>query len=306
MGDKACMDIQYFDRTTGKIETEKVYGEKAVKFIYDSFWGKILGFLISRKWISRIYGALQSSSLSKYKVLPFIKNFSIKIEEFEIDPSYSDSTLYGSFNDFFIRKFKPGKREFVQDEKLMPAFCEARYLGYNSVTDNLTFPVKGKFLRARDLLGNHSCADDFIGGPLMIARLCPVDYHRFHFPLDAKVTDFFKLSGELHSVNPWALKMKNDIFIKNERHVTILESPKFGKLAYVEVGATCVGKIVQSSYGEEVKRGQQKGYFLFGGSTVVLLGQPGKWLVSEDIRQYTSQNKEVYLHLGDPVARLRE
>ena len=298
------MDIQYFNREKQCVETEKVYGEKAVKFIYATAPGKLLGFLISRKWISQLYGLLQSSSMTQKKILPFIKEFSINMEEFEVDSNFADTTLYGSFNDFFIRKFKPGKRNFTTDKNKMPSFCEARYLGYDKIHDDLTFPVKGSYLRAKDLLNNHSCLKDFEGGPLVIARLCPVDYHRFHFPLDATITDFFEISGELHSVNPWALKEKNNIFIKNERHVTLMESAEFGKLAYIEVGATCVGKIVQSSYEKEVKRGQEKGYFLFGGSTVVLLGEPGKWSVSKDIRENAEINREVYLKLGDELAVL--
>src|SRR5690606_18415701 len=114
------------------------------------------------------------------------------------------------------------------------------------------------------------------------------------------------VAGQFHSVNPMALKIKEDIFIANERRVSILETENFGKLAYIEVGAICVGKIVQSfDETKSFKRGDEKGYFLFGGSTVIVLGQAGKWAPSDDIIRNTQKGMETYIQLGDEVA-LRE
>ena len=111
------------------------------------------------------------------------------------------------------------------------------------------------------------------------------------------------ISGDYFSVNPLALRFKGDIFIKNERRVSILETKNFGKLAYIEVGATCVGKINQS-FDEEnsFNRGDEKGYFLFGASTVVVIGEPGKWKVSEDIVKNSNNNIETYIKIGDTIA----
>ncbi len=185
----------------------------------------------------------------------------------------------------------------------MPAFCEARYLGYKEMNDDVKIPVKGHFLTSSELLQDSKWAKTFEGGPLMIARLCPVDYHRFHFPDDGKILSAYPIAGRFHSVNPIALKEKPDIFITNERFVTILETENFGKLAYIEVGATCVGKIVQSRplHGD-FKRGEEKGYFLFGGSTVVLLGEKGKWSPSELMLEKTNAGMEVYHQLGSSLA----
>jgi phosphatidylserine decarboxylase len=295
------LEIQFFNRSTQKLEAEKVYGEKAVSWLYDSFSGKALLPLVTQRFVSSAYGLIQDTKWSQRKVLPFIRDFSIKMEEFLPEEGASSQAPYSSFNQFFIRRFKSGMRPFVQEPSIMPAFCEARYFGHASIGPETTFPVKGNFLKARDLLGKNF--PEFEGGPLLIARLCPVDYHRFHYPDDGKILESYPVHGDFHSVNPLALKKRPDIFIANERAVTIIQSQNFGKLAYIEVGATCVGKIVQTHKGNEAKRGEEKGYFLFGGSTVVLLGEPGRWKPSDDVLEHSQKGIETYLRLGEAVAK---
>lgn len=298
------MQIQYFNRQKQEMETEKVYGAKAVEWLYQSSTGRSVSDYLVRAPISQIYGDMQSSSWSKRKVKPFIKNFSIKMEEFLPEEGMTEADPYSSFNNFFIRRFRPGQRSFVEDSQVMPAFCEARYFGYDQIDDRVKVPVKGQFLRAKDLLANEKWDETFYGGPLMIARLCPVDYHRFHFPDDGKIIDAYPVPGLLHSVNPIAIKEKPDLFFTNERFVTILETANFGKIAYIEVGAICVGKIVQSrAMTGSFKRGEEKGYFLFGGSTVVILGEKGLWQPDELILESTLKGVEVYQHLGTPLAK---
>jgi len=138
----------------------------------------------------------------------------------------------------------------------------------------------------------------------MIARLCPVDYHRFHFPDDCKILDSYRIHGKFHSVNPVALAANGKVFLENERQVTILESDNFGKLAFIEVGAMCVGKIVQTYAAGQAKfkRGAEKGYFLFGGSTVIILGEKDRWIPANDILENSEKGIEVLVPLGDVVA----
>lgn len=297
-------EIKYFNRMTGKMETEKVYGDFFIKFLYTSVAGKKIGNLFTNKYFSKFYGAFQDLPSSHNKVRPFIQKFNIPIQDYEpgTRPSLDPKDSYRTFNEFFIRKFRLGKRSFVSDPRRMPAFAEARYVGFESVNDERLYPVKGHYLKAKDLIGNDQVAKIFEGGPLLIARLCPVDYHRYHYPDNGKVLDNFRVPGAYDSVNPFALKYKNQIFIKNERHVSILETEQFGKLAYIEVGAICVGKIVQSHrWNKPFMRGEEKGYFLFGGSTVVVLGEKGKWKPSQDIIANTDKGIETYLHLGTEV-----
>ena len=224
------------------------------------------------------------------------------MDEFLPQEGRDPSDPYSSFNQFFIRRFKEGKRNFCIGEGDFPAFSEARYFGYENVASNQNIPVKGKFLNSELLLAKDKWIETFNDGPLLLARLCPVDYHRFHYPDNGKVLDYYPVSGKLHSVNPLALKKKEDIFSTNFREVTILETENFGKLAYVEVGATCVGKIAQTSNLETFNRGDEKGYFLFGGSTVIVLGEKGKWKPNNDVLENSSKGIEVYSHLGRSLA----
>lgn len=298
-------EIKYFNRMTGQNEIEKVYGDWFIKFLYTSVAGQKMGGLFTNKYFSKVYGGLQDFPSSSKKVRPFIEKFNIPIEDYETGtrPALDPKDSYRSFNEFFIRRFKLGKRNFVTEPHRMPAFAEARYVGFDAISEKGLYPVKGHFLLAKDLIGNDQVGKIFEGGPLLIARLCPVDYHRYHYPDNGKVLDNFRVPGAYDSVNPFALKYKNQIFIKNERHVTILQTENFGRLAYIEVGAICVGKIVQTHrWNKDFMRGEEKGYFLFGGSTVVVLGEKGAWKPSQDILTNTEKGIETYLHLGSEVA----
>lgn len=298
-------EIKYYNRTTGKHEVEKVYGDWFIKFLYCSVAGQKVGGLFTNKYFSRVYGAFQDLPASHKKVRPFIETFHIPIEEYEpgTRPALDQRDSYRTFNEFFIRKFRLGKRSFLPEPHRMPAFAEARYVGFDAIDEKKLYPVKGQYLLAKDLVGNDQVAKIFDGGPLLIARLCPVDYHRFHYPDSGKVLDHFRVTGVYDSVNPLALKYKNQIFIKNERHVSLLQTENFGRLAYIEVGAICVGKMVQTHrWNRPFIRGEEKGYFLFGGSTVILLGEKDAWKPSSDISANTAKGIETYLQLGQEVA----
>jgi phosphatidylserine decarboxylase len=304
--------IRFWDREACVEEIELVLGEGAVRWLYETPVGhKLADWVLSRKLPSVLYGEYQSSAASRHKIQPFIRDFKIPMDDFQPEE-------YASFNDFFIRKFRPGARPFDTDPTRLAAPAEARYLAFESIRLEQRFPVKGRFLTAEALLGSRAAAEPFEGGPLLLARLCPVDYHRFHFPDDGEIVKFWKIPGRLHSVNPMALRYRGDIFATNERHVSILETRSFGKLAYIEVGALCVGRIIQSwqsgssggletGRGHESRkdflRGEEKGYFLFGGSTVIILGEPGRWKPDDDLLERSAREQETLVKLGTAVAR---
>jgi phosphatidylserine decarboxylase len=288
--------IKYWDRQKQHEETELVYGDKGVKFLYENRLGRVLvESFLSRKLPSLVYGSYQSSTLSQKKIPEFIKAFKIPMSEYE-------SEDFKSFNDFFIRKFKPGARKFETDPKKMAAPAEARYLAYEKVSSEQKFPVKGSDLTPEVLLGRSDIARSFEGGSLLIARLCPVDYHRFHYPDDGRIWDSYRIHGKFHSVNPVALKYRSEIFFTNERQVSLLDTKHFGRIAYIEVGALLVGKIVQTQIRPDFKRGDEKGYFLFGASTVIILGEAGAWKPSQDLLENTSKKMETLIRLGESVA----
>ncbi|MCB9062102.1 MAG: phosphatidylserine decarboxylase [Halobacteriovoraceae bacterium] len=295
------MDINFYNRKDELIQKENVYGETFVNWLYDTKLGQTLSPLVTGPLLSKFYGLIQSSSFSKFKVDSFIKEFNINMDEFVPEANIGAKYPYSNFNSFFIRKFKSGVRDFKKDSNILPAFAEARYFGYEDISEKSIYPVKNKFLSPDQMIASSKWEGVFSNGPLLIARLCPVDYHRFHFPVDGKFLDSFRIHGQYHSVNPIALKKKDNIFLMNERQINILETSDFGKLAYIEVGAICVGKIIQTFMGEKFKRGGEKGYFLFGGSTVILIGEKGKWKPSQDIIENTKKGLETYIQLGDEV-----
>ncbi len=285
------------------MEVETVYGDFWVKWLYKSTFGRKLSHLLCKTTLSKLCGLFQGSILSKNKISAFVEKFNINMQEFLPEEKGTAEAPYSSFNQFFIRRFRPSIRFFVKESTKMPAPCEGRYLGFEIITEDQTVPVKGKYLMAGAVLQKKEWQDFFDGGPIYIARLCPVDYHRFHYPDNGEVLDYYRVPGELHSVNPLALKYKADILSTNERQVTILQTQNFGKIAYIEVGAICVGKIVQTSGLKKFKRGEEKGYFLFGGSTVIVMGEKGKWTPSDDVRENSKRGIETYLHLGTEIAK---
>ena len=289
--------ITYWNRRTGRAEEERVYGEGALRWMYETRPGRALGKgVLSRPWVSAAYGALQDTAWSARKIAPFVQQFGIPMQEYE-------EQRFSSFNDFFIRRFKPGMRPFTESPREFGAFAEARYFAMEALDPAQRFPVKGIALSARDLLGSDTIAAPFARGPAFIARLCPVDYHRFHFPDSGRIAHQTQERGPLHSVNPLALQFKPDILITNERRVSILDTDHFGRLAYVEVGATMVGKIVHTHpVAAPFARGAEKGYFLFGASTVVVLGEAGAWRPDDDLLEQSRQGRETLVRLGERIA----
>lgn len=292
------MSIRYWSRRNGREEMENVYGGTFVNLLYGSPVSFALtDAFLAGKSLSRLYGALQSTSLTARKVAPFVRQFGIDMSVYEPGP-------FRSFNDFFIRRFLPEKRSFPKEPGVMGAFAEARYLGFDRLNKETALPIKGLRLFAEDVLGGTPAKERFQHGPCLLARLCPVDYHRYHFPDSGKATHYHVETGKLHSVNPAALERKPNLFLSNERQVTLLKTDHFGLLAYVEVGALCVGRIVQTHpFERPFARGEEKGYFLFGGSTVIVYGEPGAWKPEADILENTLRAREVLVELGQPVAR---
>ena len=292
--------IQVWDRAAARMVEEKVHGGGGVRLLYGTVAGRWLESVVfSRRFVSRLLGAWHGARFSRGMIPGFIRSQSIRMEEFEAEE-------YGSFNDFFVRKFRDGAREFPGDRSLLPAFAEARYLAFSPVTPDIRFPVKGTSMAAAPMLAVPEAAGidpgRFQGGPLLIARLCPADYHRYHYPDSGRTVAAWTVHGRYHSVNPVALAAVGDVFVRNERRVTILETEHFGCLAYVEVGALGVGRIIQThDEAEPFQRGEEKGMFLFGGSTVMVFGEPGAWMPSADLLEKTGEGVESFVRLGEPV-----
>jgi phosphatidylserine decarboxylase len=243
-----------------------------------------------------LIAALQHAPWTRRKIAPFVQKHHIDMSEFE-------PVRYRSYAEFFVRKFKPGKRSFPDKPNMMGAFAEARYFGWRKIEPGMTFPIKGSSLRVEDILGSAERAAPFREGPVLLARLCPVDYHRVHYPDDGTTRDHARLGGRNWTVNQNALRAKPDILFRNERNINILDTANFGRLAFVEIGALTVGRVVQTHpLDRPFHRGDEKSHFDFGGSAIVVFGEPGAWRPADDVLNQTAEGVETLLRLGQSVA----
>jgi phosphatidylserine decarboxylase len=257
----------------------------------------VVQWITSSPTIDWLIAAYQNTGFSARKIEPFIRKYNIDMSEFEPGP-------FESYAAFFERRFLPGKRTFPSQDEEMGAFAEARYFAWEQLAAGQHFPVKGSSLDAKTLLGSASRAEGFEGGPVMLARLSPVDYHHLHYVDDGITLETDRLGSKLWTVNPNALQNQPDILFRNERSVQILRTEHFGKVAMVEIGALTVGRIVQQhDTRKPFKRGDEKASFRFGGSAVAFFGEPGKWLPSEDLLKQTQAGVETLVRLGEVIAR---
>lgn len=285
--------ILYIDYSTGKLEEEQVYGDTSLRFLYgNSYFGKLLLLLVSRfPLFSHLYGFFMKSRLSKYKVAPFIKKFSIDTSEFKELP-----TSFSSFNDFFIRKLKERARPIAKESNHFIAPADGRYLFYPTID---SFSIKGTTFNLESFLRSKEEAKRYEKGAMLIARLCPVDYHRYHFPCDCLPSEEKLINGYLFSVNPIAIKQNAAIYWENKRVVTSLESKEFGRVLFVEIGATNVGSIHQTyTPHQKQRKGEEKGFFSFGGSCLVLLFEPDSIAFDEKLVKATKNGQEVRCLMG--------
>ncbi len=245
-----------------------------------------------------LLAAYQNSRRSTKAIEPFIRKHKIDMSEFEPVITYS------SFAQFFDRRFRPGVRKFPDASDEMGAFAEARYFGWQRMAPDQQFPIKGHSLDATRLLGSAERARPFAGGPVLLARLAPVDYHHVHYPDDGRTLDDDRMGRRLWTVNWRALLNKDDILFVNERSINILETENFGRLGFVEIGAMSVGRIVQiHPIDAPFKRGDEKSVFRFGASAIAVFGEPDAWRPTEDVLDHTAQGSETLLRLGECVAR---
>lgn len=286
-------DIRYFNRHSGRQETEQVYGEGFLKFSYANPLGALpLHVMVKRAAFSRWYGKRMDDPATKAKIAPFIAKYGLDPAEFA-DPPAS----YGSFNEFFYRKLKPEARPIADSAAVFPA--DGRHLGFKKTSAIEGVFVKGQKFDLGKLLGDDSLAARYADGSLVLSRLCPVDYHRFHFPAAGMPGEVKTINGPLFSVSPIALRRRLAYLWENKRTITRLETEDLGTVLCMEIGATCVGSILQTfTPGKPVKKGEEKGYFAFGGSSTITIFEPGAVKLAEDLTEWSAQQIELYAKVG--------
>lgn len=287
--------IQYVDRVSGRVETERVFGGETLRFLYGP--GRTLtDHVLSRSLANRLYGLLQRSPRSRRKIESFVATLGINASEAELPLD-----AYRSLDDFFTRHLRVGARPIDLTPGHLVSPGDGRAVAFASLEDDRVV-VKGSHVGLAELLGDRALAARFSGGAALVLRLAPADYHRFHFPEAGLVGPGVALSGPLHSVHPIALEAGAPSF-RNKRVVTRLATAAFGILGLVDVGALCVGTIVQTYRPGQVQRGDEKGYFRFGGSTVILLAEPGKLRFDDDILEATARGMESRVLMGSRIAK---
>jgi phosphatidylserine decarboxylase len=285
--------IRYYDRQSGLLKTEKVAGEKWLVWLYNNPVGEAtLWALAKRKVVSSVYGNMMDRPASTKKIQPFV-------EELDIDMSTAQKQVFNSFNDFFTRKLKNNARPVDTGSTVAVSPADGKILAYAHIS-NSDFIIKGYRFDVSSFL-NGRLAQNYLDGTLVIIRLAPFDYHRFHFPMSGSVSPITRINGDYYSVNPFALRKMTEIFCLNKREFTVISNPLFGDVVMTEVGATMVGSIVQTYTGSFVKKGEEKGYFKFGGSTVVLLFEKNKIRIDEDLLMNTLKGYETVIREGERI-----
>lgn len=291
--------IEYIDRATQEIKEEIVPGEGWLRWLYHSPLGKLaLHAAVKRKFVSRLYGWRMDAPASKARIPAFVSSLGI-----EMDEATLPMEAYATFNEFFVRELKPEARPIDRAADAIVSPADGKILAFEGLTGLEHFFVKGQAFSLRSFLRDDALAERYAGGTLLIVRLAPVDYHRFHFPAAGVISASRAIRGAYYSVSPYAVKARLSVYWENKRELSRLLTDNAGELLLCEVGATMVGTIVQTyEPNTRVEKGQQKGMFKFGGSTVVLLLEAGRAKVDEDLLDNTRRGYETTIKLGERIA----
>lgn len=285
--------MRQIDRNGHKSELDSGQ-DKLLKGMYTTTVGRILLRPLVGPGFSRIAGRFLSSRFSCPLITPFIRSNDIDMSDFE-------KTSYGSFNDFFTRKIKPGARTIAGDEHTLISPCDSYATAYK-IKGNQTFWVKDTKYTLSSLLKSQKLAEHFQEGYALILRLTVSDYHRYSYAVSGIQSKNYYIPGAYHTVNPIA----NDVlpvYKENCREYTVIHSSTFGDVLQMEVGALMVGKIVNHKQSCPVKRGEEKGYFAFGGSTIIVLLQKNAVELRADLLANTAAGYETQVKLGDELGQ---
>ena len=298
MGADLKKTVTFVDRRTNDIIEETVMGDGALRFAYETLLGHCLsGLLFNTSGLSRLMGCYYDSKLSARSISALTSIPGCDAAEAEKDVSE-----YQSFNDFFTRRLKVGARNFDMSSAILSSPSDGRLLVYENLRGTDPVPVKGAQKTLNELCGEtleFDCA-------VAVVRLAPVDYHRFHFPCDCvQQTHARRFKGKYHSVNPVALAKFPDLYVDNTREITELESSVFGSFRMIDVGAFGVGSIIQTASAGEHRKGDEKGYFKFGGSTIILIFDNSRLKWDDDLLANSRKGYETIVRAGENLGAAR-
>lgn len=278
----------------GKKTTTKTGQDTLLHFLYATVPGRIVLKPLVYPWFSKLAGAFLSTKFSCRFIQPFIQSAQIDMADFQ-------ETAYSCYNDFFTRKIRPGARTVSGNEYTLISPCDCYATAYE-ITDQKTFHIKHAKYTVASLLRNRKLAGRFQGGYAVILRLTVSDYHRYSYAVTGKKSKNYRIPGIFHTVNPMAGEYF-PIYKENTREYSLIHTAHFGDVIQMEVGALMVGKIVNHKEACQVRRGEEKGYFEFGGSTIILLLQKDAATLRPDLLKNTAAGYETQLRLGDAIGQ---
>ncbi len=269
---------------------DKQPAAKGVKFLYYNPLGVLFLRLFTWRPLSRLVGKYLDGKLSRRRIKKYIKKHNIDMSNF-IEEDYP------SFNAFFTRRIKPELRPFDTEPEAFVAPCDGK-LSLYEIDDDTKFEVKGFEYTVETLLKNKELANRYRGGCCFVFRLAVEDYHRYFYLDNGTKGENVFIKGRLHTVQPAALE-KRRVFTENCREYSVLETEHFGSVTQVEVGAMMVGRIVNLHGEHAFGRGEEKGRFEFGGSTIIVLTEKGKVLPDAELFENTALGKETIVKCGE-------
>ncbi len=267
---------------------------KLVRFLYNTFIGRCLLKVLTMRFVSKSCGFLLDRKISKVLIKNFVKKNSINTSDYYLDN-------IDSFNDFFTRKIKEDKRPIDKNENAFISPCDGKLSAY-CINKGLVLPVKQSEYTVTDLLNDEDLAQKYNDGICLVFRLAVDNYHRYIYLDDGDKKENIHIKGKLHTVRPIALR-NHPVFIQNTREYTILNTQNFGEVTQIEVGALLVGKIKNHHEEYHFKRGEEKGLFLYGGSTIILLLEKDKVKIDDIYFENTKNNLETDVLMGQKIGR---
>lgn len=266
---------------------------KGLRFLYHTFLGRLILRVLTSRPISKLCGRFMDSSASRFLIRSFVEKNNIDLNDYESDN-------FRCFNDCFVRKIKPELRPLDAPDTSLISPCDG-YLSAYPITGDEIIPVKQSVYSVNELLNNKELAEHFVGGSCLVFRLCVHHYHRYAYPVTGTKGENIFIPGKLHTVRPIALS-EYPVFTQNCREYTVMESRHFGKLVQMEVGAMLVGKIKNHHGSGNCTRGEEKGMFLYGGSTVILLLEKGVE-VPEVFFENTKNGMETPIKMNEEIGK---
>lgn len=265
-----------------------------LKYCYCTRLGKPARSIMTKPFITALMGAYMDTRLSTKRIEGFVRRNGIDMSEYV-------ECGYRCFNDFFTRSIKPEARPVSFDPDVLISPCDGYMSAYRISSDSV-FSIKDSYYNVEDLVGGSEIAQEYLSGTCLVLRLGVENYHRYCYIDDGFKSRNYHIPGRYHPVQPIVVR-KHPVFIQNTREYTVLYTKNFGIVTQIEVGACLVGRICNHHEAGVIRRGEEKGYFCFGGSTIVLLFKEGAVNIPQEVFDATSEGKEAIVKYGETIGR---